>query len=362
MLRNECLGPTLTTVEFVIRVREIIDHLDPTEPDAIVLAADCAVDCAAMQQPLLALEIVERFALTDDSVGRAGIPFGVWAGQIALTLGDRDGFDRRLDAALEHTHFRRASWLYEGHLHQAVAMRELFSGNWVAAEEAVAVVERVGGHDLNFVLGCSGQRSTIASETGRVQERYEQAAFSASTFPDFPLLRAILVFAAAEAGHHDEAAALLDELAPNDFAAVGRGWLTTAVLTAVASAIVSVEAHPHAAVLRRLLTEYTGLMARVASGTDVLCAYDRLLAGLAAGDGDHAEADRLFAAAVAQEEALRAPPLVTRTKHWWGRALVRRGDPTRARPLLTDARASAAHLGMLAVVTQIDDLLATIAS
>ncbi len=88
----------------------------------------------------------------------------------------------------------------------------------------------------------------------------------------------------------------------------------------------------------------------------VICSYDRLLAGLAAVDGDHHEADRLFAAALAQEEALRSPPPVTRTKHWWGRALARRGEPDRARPLLDEARASAEQLGMRGVVTQIDDL------
>ena len=172
-------------------------------------------------------------------------------------------------------------------------------------------------------------------------------------------MKARLAIATAEAGHHDEASALLDDLAPDDFAAVGRGWLTTLALGNVAWAVVTVDAREHAAVLRRLLGEYTGMMARIASGTFVLCAYDRLLAGLAAVEGDHAEADRLFAAALAQEEGLRAPALVVRTKQWWGRALLRRGDLDRARPLLDDARASAERLGMRAVVTQIDDLLAT---
>ena len=181
-------------------------------------------------------------------------------------------------------------------------------------------------------------------------------------FTNFPTLRARLVLAAAEAGHHDETVTLLDELAPNDFEAVGRGWLTTVSLGSVAWGVVTVDAHAHAVVLRRLLGEYTGLIARLSSGTDVMCAYDRLLAGLAAVDGDHPEADRLFAAALAQEEALRAPPLVTRTKHWWGRALLRRGEYERGRPLLADARASAECLGMLAVVSQVDDLLAALPS
>ena len=119
------------------------------------------------------------------------------------------------------------------------------------------------------------------------------------------------------------------------------------------------EARAHAAVLRRLLRESSGLMARLNGNTLVMCSYDRFLAGLAAVDGDHDEADRLFTAAVAQEEAVRSPPLVCRTKHWWGRALARRGEPDRARPLLDDARASAERLGMRGVVSQIDDLLSS---
>ena len=139
---------------------------------------------------------------------------------------------------------------------------------------------------------------------------------------------------------------------------MGRGWLTTAALASVACAVVTVDARPHAAVLRRLLDGYSGLIVRIASGVEATCAYDHLLAGLAAVDGDRAEADRLFAAAISQEEALRSPPPVTRTKHWWGRALLRRGERDRC-PLLAEARASAEQLGMRAVVLQIDDFLTT---
>ena len=48
--------------------------------------------------------------------------------------------------------------------------------------------------------------------------------------------------------------------------------------------------------------------------------------------------------------------LAARTRHWWGRALIRRGEPERAAPLLTDARAAALQLGMVGVVSQIDAL------
>jgi hypothetical protein len=200
------------------------------------------------------------------------------------------------------------------------------------------------------------QRAWIAFETGNVQPYYKECVAQVAMFPGFPVSRANLVLAAAEAGHIDEARALLDEFAPDDFAAVGRGWLTAIALGSAAWAVVTVDARSHAAVLRRLLGEFSGQTARIASGTHVMCAIDRLLAGLAAVDGDDAEADRLFSSALAQEEALRSLPLITRTKHWWGRALLRRGEMERAEQLLSEARASAHTLGMRAVVAQIDEL------
>jgi hypothetical protein len=55
-----------------------------------------------------------------------------------------------------------------------------------------------------------------------VEAEYQETAARAALLFDFPLMKARLVKAAAEAGHHDEAAILLDLLAPNDFAAVAR--------------------------------------------------------------------------------------------------------------------------------------------
>ena len=101
---------------------------------------------------------------------------------------------------------------------------------------------------------------------------------------------------------------------------------------------------------------YEGQMAVIGTGVYVVGAVDRLRAGLAELDGAPDEADRLFAAALTQDQAMRSRPLETRTRHWWGRALLRRGDVARARPLLDRARADAADLGMAGVAAQIDAL------
>ncbi len=357
LLSNEVIGSRLTAAEHLERVDEIVHHLEPSEADAAAVAFDLVHGLMHMSSPERAREVWERFG--PSSVSSYGFFMDSIRSQVALTLGDRDGFGRGLEVALSHEQLRRTSWSYNASLFQVVAMRDMLDGNWADAEAAVAEVARLGGHDMNFALGCHTQRTWMGRETGEAESVYQLSLAMADAMADFPAARAVLVSDAAEAGHIDHVMALLDELAPDDFASVGRGWLTVLVLGDLAWAVVTVEVAAHAAVLRRLLGPYGGQMAHIASGTHVMCSIDRLLAGMASVDNDHAEADRLFAAALAQEEALRAPPLVARTKQWWGRALARRGDIDGARPLLTAARADAEALGMRGVVAQIDDLTAT---
>lgn len=210
-------------------------------------------------------------------------------------------------------------------------MRALLDGDWATAKALVAEIRTVAGHDGNFALGCQAQSAWLHRETGRTEQEYQSSLQLVEMLPDFPVLRALLVADAAEAGHLEIAAGLLDELAPDDFAAVGRGWLTVLALGNVAWAAIAVDARRHAPVLRTLLAEFEGTMAVIASGTHVMCSIDRLLAGLAALDGDHAEADRLFAAALAQEECGRhrsRRALVTGGRgHWFDAATPRQPCP-----------------------------------
>ncbi len=362
LLQNEVIGPRLTAAEHVERVDAIARHLNPFDDGAAKVGVDMVIGLTFMSSPQHARKMWEQFGRASETGSSYGYPMDAIVGQVALTLGDRGGFDRGLEVALSHEQLRRTSWSYNASLFQIVAMRDMLDGNWADAEAAVAEVARLGGHDMNFALGCHTQRTWMGRETGEAESVYQLSLALAAAMADFPAARAVLVSDAAEAGHVGHVLALLDELAPDDFAAVGRGWLTVLVLGDLAWGVVTAEAAEHAAVLRRLLGPYGGQMAHIASGTHVMCSIDRLLAGLAAVDGDHAEADRLFAAALAQEEALRAPTLAARTKQWWGRALARRGDIDRARPLLAAARADAESLGMLGVVVQIGDLTANVPS
>jgi hypothetical protein len=66
-------------------------------------------------------------------------------------------------------------------------------------------------------------------------------------------------------------------------------------------------------------------------------------------------ADIHFAAAVDLEERMQSPPLIARTRYWWGRALLTRrdrDDVERAISLLTQCLATADALGMTRLGTQ----------
>jgi len=54
---------------------------------------------------------------------------------------------------------------------------------------------------------------------------------------------------------------------------------------------------------------------------------------------------------------MRSPPLATRTRHWWARALIERGEHERSQPLLTASRTTAVQLGMVGLVAQLDALI-----
>jgi len=162
----------------------------------------------------------------------------------------------------------------------------------------------------------------------------------------------------AEAGRVGEARDLLDELAPDEFAAAGRGWLSSAGFACLAYAAIATASVHHAAVLRHLLQPWAGQALVVAGATNVIASCDRMLAGLAHLLGEHDNADRLFAVALTfEEDGLRSPPLAARTRHWWARALIERGEHDSAQPLLTASRTTAVRLGMAGLVEQLDTLI-----
>lgn len=351
---REFLDPASDPADHRTRMREIVSHLDPSNTLACQIALRCARSLTSTNQPHDALPITERFIAHCGGVDTEGFPVELALSTMWLHLGDRDASDRYLAAAAHDP--RRSYYFFDCQVLQQQVMRDLLDGRWAAAADGIAEVERIGGHDENLALSSAAQTNWLGGETGDVEGNYRAVVEYEQVLPDFPLLRALHVREAAESGRHDEAIALLDAFARNDYRDAGRGWLTLMSVGNVSWAAIAVGAAHHAAALRHLLADYTGQIAVMATGTHVLCAVDRLHAGLAALEGEHAEADTLFASALTQERALRSKPLEARTMHWWGRALQRRGETARGAELLGQARSLADELGMCAVVAQIDDV------
>ena len=352
---REFMNPDTDPSTHRARVNEVVAHLDPTDTLSCQIAMRCARSLTSTNQPHDALPITERFMGNCDGVDTEGFPVEIALSTMWLHLGDRDMSDRYLAAAANDP--RRSYWFYDCQVLQRQAMRDLLDGHWNDAAERIAEVQRIGGHDENLALGALAQTSWLRGEQGDVETNYEAVCEYELALPDFAVLHALRVREAAECGHLDEVCSLLDLLAPNDYSAVGRGWLTLMALGNLAWAAITVGAAHHAAALRPLLVDYGGQIAVMATGTHALCAVDRIRAGLADLDGDHNEADRLFAEALTQDRVLRSRPLEARTLHWWGRALHHRGDTDHAAQLLGQARTMADDLSMRAVVRQIDEVV-----
>jgi tetratricopeptide (TPR) repeat protein len=363
LLSVERVGPHLTPVDNAERSRLILDQIDPDDPFSTQIARSVACGLVLMNQYRLAQAVFARYptGAAFPMVTSLGLPGERFMGHMHLGLGDRADFAACLVAYERELGPKLRFYLAKASLLQSQAMDALLDGDWERARALVDEVQAVAGHDGNFALGCTAQRAWIGRETGRTEQQYQSSRQLVEMLPDFPVLKALLVGDAAEAGHHDIAAAMLDELAPDEFAAVGRGWLTTLALGNVAWAAIAVDARHHAPVLRRLLSDYEGTIAVIASGTYGMCSVDRLLGGLAALDGDHAEADRLFAAALDLEEGVRSPPLAARTRHWWARALIRRGDTEQALALIAAALETADRLSMGQLSAELRALAASVA-
>jgi AAA ATPase domain len=336
------------------RVNELVAHLDPAHTLDCQIAMRLVRSLTSTSQPHDALRITERFSAGCNGVDTEGVPLDLLLSTMWMHLGDRDASDRHLASAA--TDPRRSYWFVDATVRQRLVLGSLLDGDWTAAAESIADLERIGGHDESTALILAAQQSWLRRETGDVETNHRVTNEYQQALPDFPLLRALQVCEVAESGRCEEARAMLNAMASNDFGDVGSSWPALMSIGNVAWAAITVGAAQHAAALQDLLADYRGQIAVMATGTHVLCAVDRLHAGLAALQEHHDEADRLFTCALTQERALRSPPLEARTLHWWGRALHNRGDYERATKVLAEARGLARSLGMQAVVSQIDDL------
>jgi len=303
-------------------------------------------------EPRLALSLV-----ADLPEAGSRMPTSSIKAAASLQLGSRADFDSYLSEFASSNELR--PWFGPVGFHQQLeCLRMLLDGAFGEVDQQVATIRATTVGDPNFELGCQAQLIWRNVEIGKASKQADSTARLIPSLPDLPMLRPQLAWQLAEAGRVGEARDLLDELAPDDFAAAGRGWLSSAGFAYLAYAAIATASVHHATVLRRLLQPWAGQALVVAAGTHVIASCDRMLAGLTHLLGEHDDADRLFAAALTfEEDGLRSPPLAARTRHWWARALIERGEHQRAQPLLTASRATAAQLGMLGLVDQLDTLI-----
>ena len=156
-------------------------------------------------------------------------------------------------------------------------------------------------HDPNILFGCEAQLSWLRRETGdgrgATTSRHRAMA---TARPEILLVQAVLASDAAEAGHVDVARGQLDRLAADGLRRrPARQWMTVMALGQPrVGGRHRRRPRPRAGRCAGCCEPYDGQMAVIGTGVYVLGAIDRLLAGLAALEGDHDAADALFAAAL----------------------------------------------------------------
>ena len=271
-----------------------------------------------------------------------------------LALGDRTGFDadgRAVDrwfTELRNTGLGTQLAIWRG----AAA---LLDGRFAEVEAHAAALAILAPtlHEAPLI-----QRARLALDQGRAGTMKADVLAYLERWPGHNLLLAMTALIHVETGNVDNARLLVDALAADDFAPalLIRTSTTFAYLAEVVTALGDM---PRAARIYELYAPYAGLAA--VSGLAPQCpgAVDRYLGQLASTLGQWDDAQRHYEAATVLEEGLRAPPLLARTRYWYGRMLVERsgpGDAQRAEGLLGAAAAVAEDLGMARLREQIAEV------
>jgi hypothetical protein len=238
------------------RANELVAHLDPAHTLDCQIAMRLARSLTSTSQPHDALRIIERFSAGCNGVDTEGVPLDLLQSTMWMHLGDRDASDRHLATA--ETDPRRSYWFVDATVRQRQVLGALLDGDWTAAAESIAGLERIGSHDESTALILAAQQSWLRRETGAVETNYRLINEYQRALPDFPLLRALQVCEVAESGRCEEALAILDAMASNGFGEVACRWPALMSIGNVAWAAITVGAARHAVTLRGVLADYTG--------------------------------------------------------------------------------------------------------
>ena len=166
------------------------------------------------------------------------------------------------------------------------------------------------------------------TETGDVTALEDSIRNIAADYPAVPAWRCILALMLEETGRTEAARKLLDELAPNDFAALRRDFLYPAALAWLTRLVARQRDAERAKTLYALLEPFADrniVVSLYAPGC--LGSAQAYLGLLAATFGDRELAVRHLDAGVAANERMGARPFAARTQYWLARILGARNAP-----------------------------------
>jgi hypothetical protein len=278
---------------------------------------------------------------------------------VALQSGDIAAFDRDLQGAT-------LSWeARSGQMGATLAMwralRALLDGRFAEAEAHANAILELEGNDQSFFNSWAAIQFQLARDRGETEGMRGLIESALSENPGLPDFQAGLAVLLADAEELELARSVVESLGV-DLSVLQSAISPSLAITQLTEVIGRLGDRPRARQLRAMLQPYRGQLIQVTWGACVLGAADRYLAILADITGDSQQADELFEAALGLEESVGGVPLATRTRLWWARSLITRGEePGRpaAAALLRTAAEDAARLGMAGVAGEISVLQET---
>ncbi len=301
----------------------------------------------------------ERLALADESRTAAetvGFEEAIHLSRLSRTLAllelgrmtEAGEEIERMRHDAERTHL--SEWVWHATVHRAslAILAGRFDDGARLAAEALAI--RRDASDPGALHVFTVQAFLCRIETGDAASLEASIRHLIADFPAVPAWRCVLAVVLADAGRLGETRALVDALAPDDFAAVRRDFLYPVSLAWLAQAAAALADAPSARTVYRLLEPFAerNLVVSVYS-PGCLGSAHRYLALLAETLGDMRRAVGHHEAALVTNARIGAQAALARSQHEYARLLLARdepGDRERARMLLGAARETAEACGM----------------
>ena len=232
-----------------------------------------------------------------------------------LECGDVRAFDAEV-ARIERLRARIDYWYTDMFCSLWRGMRALVDGRLDDVEPAAGELLAHAQHEPNVLNLYLGQIIWLRREQGRLTELRPLALDAIKANPHLTGFRCALALLHSELGELDEAAAQLQLLAADGFAALPRDATFTLSLALLAEVAARVGDAPSARTLGELLRPYAGLLLVATKGMLCVGAADRYLGMLAGTLGEHGRAQACLRRALALERRVGAAPLVRRTESW----------------------------------------------